>query len=55
MSNISKLMYERDGYRLLSENKEIAFSKCVNCFETNFFGINEKRFSCAKCGMDQTS
>jgi ribosomal protein S27AE len=55
MSNIYELQYEKEGYFLLSENKEAAFTKCVNCYETNFFGIKDKSFKCSKCGVVQTT
>jgi hypothetical protein len=62
MSNISLTKYcqlvhepqDHEGYKLLSENKETAFSLCVECLEMNFFNIQDKTFNCVKCNKEQS-
>jgi hypothetical protein len=55
MSNSIMNVLEKEGYELLSENKEIAFTLCTNCYENNFFGVNDKSFQCVKCGVNQSA
>jgi hypothetical protein len=49
------LTEDHEGYKLLSENKEIAFSLCKSCLTMNFFSINAKEFNCSNCLEVQTA
>ena len=64
MSNISILKDElgdkilkedHEGYKLLFDNKETAFSLCKNCLKMNFFNIQDKQFNCVNCSEVQTA